>query len=154
MRLINVETLKLEKFDNNIPPYAVLSHTWGDDIEEVSFHDIETGNIVKPGNGTIKLKGCCNQAKEDHLEYAWIDSCCINKDSSRELDEAINSMFQWYRKASICYVYLSDVPSGDNIWDPGSKFFSSRWFQRGWTLQELLAPLELRFYNKSWSSIG
>ncbi|KAJ4168311.1 hypothetical protein NW754_013645 [Fusarium falciforme] len=155
MHLINVETLRLETFvGDNIPPYAILSHTWGADEEEVCFEDIWSGNIEKPGNGTGKLKGCCNQAKEDHLEYAWIDTCCIDKKSSKELDEAINSMFQWYKKASICYTYLSDVPHGDDSWDPGSKFFSSRWFQRGWTLQELLAPEELRFYNREWVSIG
>ncbi|KAH7161826.1 heterokaryon incompatibility protein-domain-containing protein [Dactylonectria macrodidyma] len=155
MHLINVETLRLETFvGDNIPPYAILSHTWGADEEEVSFEDIWSGNLEKPGNRAEKLKGCCNQAKEDHLEYAWIDTCCIDKKSSKELDEAINSMFQWYKKASICYTYLSDVPHGDDSWDPGSKFFSSRWFQRGWTLQELLAPEELRFYNREWISIG
>ncbi|KAF1970942.1 hypothetical protein BU23DRAFT_590811 [Bimuria novae-zelandiae CBS 107.79] len=155
MRLINVETLKLEEFfDDKIPPYAILSHTWGDPGEEVTFSDIEAEIIEKPGNGTMKLKGCCNQAKDDNLGYAWIDTCCINKDSSRELDEAINSMFQWYRKASICYAYLSDVPPGDNSWDSGSKFFASRWFLRGWTLQELLAPKKLCFYDQTWKSIG
>ncbi|RTE69319.1 hypothetical protein BHE90_016301 [Fusarium euwallaceae] len=155
MRLINVETLRLETFvDDNIPPYAILSHTWGADEEEISFEDILKGTIEKPGNGTKKLKGCCSQSKEDHLEYAWIDTCCINKESSKELDEAINSMFQWYRKASICYTYLFDVPHGDDSWEPGSKFFSSRWFLRGWTLQELLAPGELRFYNQEWTFIG
>jgi Heterokaryon incompatibility protein (HET) len=80
MRLINVETLKLETFvGDKIPPYAILSHTWGPDKEEVSFDDIETRNIEKPGDGTMKLKGCCNQAKEDNLGYAWIDTCCIDK---------------------------------------------------------------------------
>lgn len=139
MRLINVETLKLDEFlGDKIPPYAILSHTWGKGEEELSFRDIETGNIEKAGK--IKLKGCCEQAKRDDLQYVWIDTCCINKDSSRELEEAINSMFRWYREASICYAYLSDVSSGDNSWDPESKFFSSRWFRRGWTLQELLAP--------------
>ncbi|KAM5364137.1 hypothetical protein ACJZ2D_011638 [Fusarium nematophilum] len=156
MRLINVETLELETFvdDRKIPPYAILSHTWGPDGEEISFDDIQSGNIEKPGNGTKKLKGCCNQAKEDHLGYAWIDTCCIKKEADRELAEAINSMFQWYSKAFICYTYLSDVPNGDDPWIPGSKFFSSRWFERGWTLQELLAPEKLRFYDQEWASIG
>jgi len=155
MRLINVESLKLETFvGDKIPPYAILSHRWGADREEVSYHDIETGKFEERGNGSKKLKGCCNQAKKSGLGYAWIDTCCIDKTNSVELGEAINSMFRWYKEASICYAYLSDVPSGDNSWDQGSKFFSSRWFRRGWTLQELLAPENLRFYDQTWTSIG
>ena len=155
MRLINVESLKLEMFvGDKIPPYAILSHRWGVDGEEVSYHDIETGNFEKRGNWSMKLKGCCNQANKDGLGYAWIDTCCIDKTNSVELGEAINSMFRWYKEASICYVYLSDVPSGENSWDPRSKFFSSRWFRRGWTLQELLAPEKLRFYDQTWTFIG
>ncbi|RYP66116.1 hypothetical protein DL769_006113 [Monosporascus sp. CRB-8-3] len=153
MRLINVKTRKLETFvGKGIPPYAILSHTWGKAEEELSFRDIQTGNIEKAGK--IKLEGCCEQAKKDNLGYAWIDTCCIDKTDAVELGEAINSMFRWYRKASICYVYLSDVPSGDNSKDPGSSFFSSRWFRRGWTLQELLAPKNLHFFDQTWTSIG
>ncbi|KAK2593560.1 hypothetical protein QQS21_008735 [Conoideocrella luteorostrata] len=155
MRLINAETWALENFvGKNIPPYAILSHTWGEDEEELSFHDLQTGNIEKAGKRKIKLQGCCEQAKKDKLRYIWIDTCCIDKANAVELSEAINSMFRWYKKASICYAYLSDVPSGDNSTDPNSKFFSSRWFQRGWTLQELLAPQELCFYDQTWMSIG
>ncbi|RYP53890.1 hypothetical protein DL768_001202 [Monosporascus sp. mg162] len=153
MRLINVKTWKLESFvGKGVPPYAILSHTWGKDEEELSFRDIQTGNIEKAGK--IKLEGCCEQAKKDNLGYAWIDTCCIDKTNAVELGEAINSMFRWYRKASICYAYLSDVPSGDNPKDPGSGFFSSRWFRRGWTLQELLAPKKLHFFDQTWTSIG
>ncbi|KAH8666221.1 hypothetical protein BGZ61DRAFT_461766 [Ilyonectria robusta] len=155
MRLINVETLRLESFvGDKIPPYAILSHTWGADADEISFEDIQKRNLAKSGSGIKKLKGSCNQAKQDHLKYVWIDTCCINKDSSKELDEAINSMFQWYLNATVCYTYLSDVPQGDRSWNADSKFFSSRWFQRGWTLQELLAPETLRFYDQDWILIG
>ncbi|RYP64941.1 hypothetical protein DL770_009096 [Monosporascus sp. CRB-9-2] len=153
MRLINIKTRKLETFvGKGVPPYAILSHTWGKDEEELSFRDIQTGNIKKAGK--IKLEGCCEQAKKDNLEYAWINTCCIDKTDAVELSEAINSMFRWYQNASICYAYLSDVPSGDNIKDPGSRFFSSRWFRRGWTLQELLAPKKLHFFDQTWTSIG
>ncbi|KAM0554138.1 hypothetical protein ACHAPJ_006937 [Fusarium lateritium] len=101
-----------------------------------------------------KLRGCCNQARKDNLKYTWIDTCCINKENPAELNEAINSMFQWYQKASVCYTLLLDVPPGDDPCDAGSKFHTSRWFQRGWTLQELLAPKDLRFYNREWIWIG
>ncbi|KXX82120.1 Vegetative incompatibility protein HET-E-1 [Madurella mycetomatis] len=88
MRLIDVKTFKLKGFlDHETPPYAILSHTWGDDCEELAFRDVEKGKIDKPGVGSVKLRGCCRQAEKDGLEYAWIDTCCINKDSSRELDE-------------------------------------------------------------------
>lgn len=155
MRLLNVRTFKLEEFfDKAVPPYAVLSHTWGNDKDEVSFRDIENGSSGKTGPGMIKIVGCCKQAMKDGLNYAWIDTCCIDKANSVELGEAINSMFQWYANASICYAYLSDVPAGENPRDHGSSFSSSRWFTRGWTLQELLAPKELRFYDSIWSCLG
>lgn len=154
MHLINVETLKLEEFSGKgVPPYAILSHTWGAVEDEVSFRDIQGENIKEDKRGYFKLEGCCRHAKEDKLKYAWIDTCCINKDSSTELDEAIRSMFRWYREASRCYVYLSDVPTGDKPRDPSSKFRSSRWFRRGWTLQELLAPKHLCFYDQTWTSL-
>lgn len=155
MHLINVETLRLERFiADSTPPYAILSHTWGSEKEELSFADIEGGNTRKAGCGANKLKGCCAQAKKDNLEWVWIDTCCIDKQSSSELGEAINSMFQWYRNAAICYAYLSDVPHGDDHRSQRSKLSSSRWFQRGWTLQELIAPEELWFYDQDWKPIG
>ncbi|PTD06357.1 Vegetative incompatibility protein HET-E-1 [Fusarium culmorum] len=138
MRLINVDTLEMQEFFEPTIP--------------LSFSDITDGLTRKAG--MAKLKGCCKQAKKDKLDYVWIDTCCINKESSKELDEAINSMFQWYRRASVCYTYMSDVPEGDDIWDPTSRFYSSSWFQRGWTLQELLAPVDASFYNEEWNFIG
>ncbi|KAL5089141.1 hypothetical protein Trisim1_005994 [Trichoderma cf. simile WF8] len=165
IRLINIETLKLETFSGkNIPKYAILSHTWGPDTEELTFDDLQKGITDKPGIGSIKLKGCCDQVKKDNAKeekeetqtkYVWIDTCCIDKSSSSELQEAINAMFDWYADASVCYAYLWDVPEDDKPpSDRESKFFTSRWFTRGWTLQELLAPKEVRFYNKEWKPIG
>ncbi|KAL7790944.1 hypothetical protein V8C37DRAFT_410556 [Trichoderma ceciliae] len=156
MRLINVKTSRLEEFlDYRAPPYAILSHTWGDDCDELSFRDVEDGNIDKPGVGSVKFQGCCQQAEADGLGYAWIDTCCIDKTNLVELSEAINSMFRWYQRAKICYAYLSDVPSDGNPRKRGSdRFQRSRWFQRGWTLQELLAPKTLRFYSSEWRYLG
>jgi hypothetical protein len=155
MRLINVETFKLEAFvGRTIPKYAILSHTWGTDQEEISFRDVENGRIGNAESRPIKLDGCCKQAMHDGLKYVWIDTCCIDRANSTELGEAINSMFRWYQDAFICYTYLSDVPDGDNPKNLVSAFSSSRWFQRGWTLQELLAPKRLHFYNSSWSHLG
>ncbi|RYO86962.1 hypothetical protein DL764_008929 [Monosporascus ibericus] len=155
MRLINVKTSKLEEFlDYKTPRYAILSHTWGDDREELTFRDVEEGRIDKPGVGSVKFQGSCRQAEKDGLGYVWIDTCCIDKTNLVELSEAINSMFRWYRHASFCYAYLSDVPDHDDPQKPGSKFRTSRWFGRGWTLQELLAPNHLRFYNSAWGYLG
>ncbi|KAE8332573.1 heterokaryon incompatibility protein-domain-containing protein [Aspergillus sergii] len=153
MRLINVQTFALEEFFNEqVPPYAILSHTWGNDEDEVSFRDITEGN-TENANWPIKFKGCCERAQKDGFTHAWIDTCCIDKTNSVELGEAINSMFRWYRNASVCYVYLSDVTTDDRKSLP-SQVSSSRWFQRGWTLQELLAPSRLRFFNSQWVDIG
>ncbi|KAH8598522.1 heterokaryon incompatibility protein-domain-containing protein [Bisporella sp. PMI_857] len=154
MRLINVKTFKPEKFlDNNLPPYAILSHTWKDG-EELTLRDIEEGKTDKPGIGSIKLQRSCKQAEKDGLGYIWIDTCCIDKTDSVELGEAINSMFRWYKKADRCYAYLLDVTSDENPRNLRSEFRKSRWFKRGWTLQELLAPQKLQFYSSDWRCLG
>ncbi|KAL7895601.1 hypothetical protein HDV63DRAFT_106841 [Trichoderma sp. SZMC 28014] len=159
MRLINTETFELKVFsDDEVPSYAILSHTWGSDAQELTFLDVQKGISKIPNGpenlGLTKFRNCCEQAKADNFGYAWIDTCCINKADLVELGEAINSMFRWYSLAKVCYAYLSDVPAGDDPSIPGSKFRTSRWFTRGWTLQELLAPKYLRFYNAEWDLIG
>ncbi|KAH6719559.1 heterokaryon incompatibility protein-domain-containing protein [Leptodontidium sp. MPI-SDFR-AT-0119] len=99
-----------EFFEDDIPEYAILSHRW--EAEEVTFKDMTDGtNRIKAGYGKIYF--CGEQARRDGLEYFWVDTCCIDKSSSAELSEAINSMFRWYQKAARCYVYLSDVSIGD-----------------------------------------
>lgn len=155
MRLLNVDTFQFaEFFYQTPPPYAILSHTWGDDSEEVSYSNVLAGRLESPETRPAKVSGCCDQARKDGYEYVWIDTCCIDKTNSVELHEAINSMFKWYRDAAICYVYLADVPPGDEIHNPNSRFHTSRWFKRGWTLQELLAPLHLRFYDADWQFLS
>ena len=152
MRLLDTSTLKVEEFfDNKTPPYAILSHTWGD--EEITFQDL-LGTPPSHKKGYLKLLGSCKQAKLDGLEYIWIDTCCIDKTSSAELSEAINSMYRWYRKSASCYIYLTDVENNTNPKDPGSSFRGSRWFTRGWTLQELIAPVKRIFFSASWTAIG
>jgi hypothetical protein len=109
MRLLNVKSLELQQFvDSKIPQYVILSHTWGD--EEVLFEDLLSGQTVDK-KGYPKIRGYCKRALEDGFDWVWIDSCCIDKSSSAELSEAINSMYQWYKKSVICYAYLEDVDS-------------------------------------------
>jgi hypothetical protein len=98
----------VEYMGNHIPPYAILSHTWGADHEEVTFKDLADGTS-RNKVGYRKLTFCGKQAGIDGLRFFWVDTCCIDKSSSAELSEAINSMFRWYHDASKCYVYLSDV---------------------------------------------
>ncbi|USP80732.1 hypothetical protein yc1106_08006 [Curvularia clavata] len=156
MRLLKAQSngsFSLVNFQGKeLPPYAILSHTWGADGEEVTYEDL--GNNTRQEKvGYKKLDFCKSQAAKDDLHYFWIDTCCIDKSSSAELSEAINSMFNWYRKASKCYVYLSDVSTSDSA--QGSIAFSrSRWFTRGWTLQELLAPECVQFFSKEGDLIG
>ncbi|KAK2760831.1 hypothetical protein FQN54_002070 [Arachnomyces sp. PD_36] len=155
MRLINVNTLQLEEFPpDKIPRYAILSHTWGEEHEEVSFRDITEGIVRKGDSRPSKLEKFCKRAAKDNLKYAWIDTCCIDKTDSAELEEAISSMFKWYSSAAVCYAYLSDVTVKRAHRDFSSQISSCRWFKRGWTLQELLAPRMLRFYNSRWTFIG
>ncbi|OAK97067.1 HET domain-containing protein [Phaeosphaeriaceae sp. SRC1lsM3a] len=129
----------------NIPRYAILSHTWGNDEEEVTFQDLLNGTGENKA-GYSKIRSCGEQAGRDGLEYFWVDTCCIDKTNSVELSEAINSMFRWYKDADICYAYLADVDEWQDI-------DGSRWFKRGWTLQELLAPKSMFFYNCNWEGI-
>ncbi|KAF2738199.1 HET-domain-containing protein, partial [Polyplosphaeria fusca] len=142
-----------------VPAYAILSHTWGE--EEVSFQDIEANggkceSISKAG--WAKIQFCAEQAAVDGLQYVWVDTCCIDKKNAVELGAAINSMFRWYQNAARCYVYLSDVSKSDNgaggerAWEEA--FRTSRWFTRGWTLQELIAPREVEFFSAERRRLG
>ena len=145
--------------DDKIPPYAILSHTWNEG-EEVAFQELIDGTgKVKPGYEKIRF--CAAQAKRDGLRHFWVDTCCINRSNNSELSEAINSMFRWYRGATRCYVYLLDVSSGvsdtrdkPSILPFESAFRGSRWFTRGWTLQELLAPSSVEFFSREGNRLG
>jgi Heterokaryon incompatibility protein (HET) len=142
MRLINAETLRLEEFnDGNIPLYAILSHTWGPAGSEISFQDMQDLSLeLKDRQGYAKITGCCAQALHDDLKWAWVDTCCIDKSSSAELSESINSMFAFYKKAEKCYAYLADVESSIDVCLPEQdgemniEFDKSKWFTRGWTV--------------------
>lgn len=153
MRLLNTTTIKLHEFyGTDIPYYAILSHRWG--INEVTFQDLQQGRGPEMA-GWAKIVGCCAQALKEGWDYVWIDSCCIDKSSSAELSEAINSMFQWYEDSQVCYAYLDDVPLGEEDHErENSAFRNSKWFTRGWTLQELLAPQTVVFFNHGWAEIG
>jgi hypothetical protein len=154
----------IERFGEDIPPYAILSHTWGGDDDEVTFKDILKGRGYYK-SGYRKLRFCADHAFAEGLRYIWVDTCCIDKRSSAELSEAINSMYRWYQNCTKCYVYLDDitVPEKDIVFGEYSVFArlqrdrvcdwewkrylaGARWFTRGWTLQELLAPNKVVFF--------
>jgi hypothetical protein len=164
MRLLQINEdgeVSLHEFIGDaIPPYAILSHTWESDSQEVSLQELKNG-VDKSKSGYKKIRFCGQQAAVDNLQYFWIDTCCIDKSSSAELSEAINSMFRWYSGAAKCYVYLSDVLLDSNDkdgclsqeeWKP--LFWKSRWFTRGWTLQELIAPSSVEFFSVEGNHLG
>ncbi|KAI1826806.1 HET-domain-containing protein [Xylaria intraflava] len=191
MRLINCKSLDFEEFTEDIPRYAILSHTWAE--EEVTIDDIKRGDDAsRRKKGYVKVAATCRIALEQGIDYAWIDTCCIDKSSSAELSEAINSMFAWYRNSTVCYAWLADFerdPSFDltdkavlasfesresvteierGIRDPppltpaelsmrnriSQSLGRCRWFSRGWTLQELIAPKHVEFYDRRWDCFG
>jgi hypothetical protein len=165
MRLIKRSpdgTLQLESFpDHDIPSsYAILSHTWAHN-EEVTYPEFVSGT-GKSKPGYRKITFCVDQAEADGLQYSWVDTCCIDKSTSDELNTAINSMFRWYQCASKCYVYLSDVAeaqqeSSDIQADRlgwAEQFRNCKWFTRGWTLQELLAPPTVEFFSRECKRLG
>lgn len=141
------------------PPYAILSHTWADG-QEATYNELVAG-AGADRTGYAKIRFCSERAAADGLEYCWVDTCCIDKSTSDELSTAINSMFRWYQRASKCYVYLSDVSVPDDINDAEAfpiawqeAFRRSRWFTRGWTLQELLAPASVEFFSRQGQRLG
>ncbi|KXH42852.1 heterokaryon incompatibility protein [Colletotrichum simmondsii] len=174
MRLLNTTALKVTEFVSERPKYAILSHTWGS--EEIVLQDTEAKDEAPSSvkAGWRKIRGACALALGDGFDWIWIDTCCIDKSSSSELSEAINSMFRWYREAEICYAYLEDVPPLRYVsligfqdltpdLDPShvmsiekdrETFLGSRWFTRGWTLQELIAPQRVEFHATDWSLLG
>jgi Heterokaryon incompatibility protein (HET) len=164
MRLLEARTLQVKSFNDQskTPKYAILSHTWGED--EVEYHEmISSPEEAKRKPKFDKVRHSAQQAIADGFDYLWVDTCCIDKSSSAELSEAINSMFLWYKRAQVCYVHLADVTTQlldgwkdgeDDISPWTATFVGCRWFTRGWTLQELIAPRRLVFYTKDWRRIA
>ena len=171
MRLLQTKTRQFEEFfDSQIPRYAILSHRWG--AHEVSFKEMRKGTAPHK-SGMAKIDNFCRLAAARGFDWAWIDTCCIDKRSSAELSEAINAMFKWYERSGECYVHFSDVEYSPDelqsirerkdaapLFEDGSplsaKFRKSSWFTRGWTLQELLAPRKSKvfFFDANWNEIG
>lgn len=195
MRLLKTkryELIEANEIPEPFPQYAILSHTWISPKDEITYQDIkkrkeDIENDLFKQKGWAKLRRYCDRAARDGWDWAWLDTCCIDKTSPSDTQEAINAMFRWYQNAGICYAYLDDVdvnvilgtldsadvndpkdvdldniPSADNIANRGSfrhKALSpfvvkAKWFTRGWTLQELLAPHYLVFLDRAWRRIG
>lgn len=213
MRLLKTDRYQLfeaRDIPDPFPEYAILSHTWISPQDEITYQDFKTRkgddeNGVFKRKGWAKLKRYCDRAAKDGWAWAWMDTCCIDKTSTADTQEAIHAMFRWYQDAGICYVYLEDVdvhralghrgrgndddrdeqekknPMGvfdhgldlgpldldeivgrGNIADPNSfahkalrhSVVDAKWFTRGWTLQELLAPHYLVFLDQDWRRIG
>jgi hypothetical protein len=166
MRLLNTTTLKFREFQgDDIPQYAILSHCWSHatEQEEASYHLVTEGRTQPDSYGWQKVIRCCDLARSRALGWAWIDTICIDRASSAELSEAINSMYSWYKRSTECYAFLDDVKwleaetqssAGNFASQNWQNFGSSRWFSRGWTLQELLAPTSVLFYTWDGVFIG
>ncbi|KAK2594005.1 hypothetical protein QQS21_008267 [Conoideocrella luteorostrata] len=163
MRLLRMNsdgTFSLIQFhERDVPSYAILSHTWRGELE-ATFQDVTLAADKTNENDPSfdKLYFCGQQAKKDKLQYFWVDTCCIDKSSSAELSEAINSMFGWYQRSNKCYVLLSDVSlhlaNGDSDLVVNTQLQHSRWFTRGWTLQELLASSSVEFFSREGIPFG
>ncbi len=153
MWLLNCSNYRLESHDSTSPPkYWILSHTWGAD--EVTFQDMQDLKAAAFKEGFQKIEGMCKLASAHGIQYVWIDTCCIDKTSSAELSESINSMFSWYGQAELCIAFLADLATTGSPLATKADLEKCRWFTRGWTLQELLAPVEVEFYDCSWNPRG
>ncbi|KIM53476.1 hypothetical protein SCLCIDRAFT_138925, partial [Scleroderma citrinum Foug A] len=151
---VDRRTAVLEFGNDQATEYAILSHRWM--AQEMT---VEERDEIRRRDGYQKIVQSCEQARKDGYEWLWVDTCCIDKRSSTELSEDINSMYRWYENARVCYAYLHDVPgssvptAGDEKRYPHFRGWPE-WFSCGWTLQELIAPSNLQFFNKDWQSIG
>ena len=168
-RLLHTRTYELH-FDNELEKgvndeYAIVSHRWL--REEITFSTLSNAGLSNPAVRSLsmkKIRGACEKAREHGIDWLWLDSLCINKANSTENETAIKSMFIWYRDAAVCYTYLSDVvfPGAVGLTKPNTGMFEregqagrySEWFERSWTLQELLAPKDMRFFDKDWQFMG
>ncbi|KAH9936836.1 HET-domain-containing protein [Epithele typhae] len=166
MWLLNTNRAELHFFSDPssvLGGYATLSHTWSrsEARPEQTFQDLQaifqrcaTEGKNPRDHVSDKIRNCCLVAERDGYEWVWVDTCCIDKTSSAELSEAINSMFNWYVLSEVCYAYLEDVGADEDHGAVGSEFRTSRWHTRGWTLQELLAPTFMVFMSRDWTPIG
>ena len=163
---VDRRTKVLEFRDDETTTYAILSHRWIDHTEvdygemvNLAKMDKAERDEIRGRLGYRKICDTCEQARKHQYEWVWIDTCCIDKRSSAELSEAINSMYRWYENSRVCYVYLHDVSDFDfPIASDESRYPKSNgwpeWFSRGWTLQEMIAPKDVWFFNKNWQLIG
>ncbi|KAF5254483.1 hypothetical protein FANTH_741 [Fusarium anthophilum] len=181
MRLLQTKSYELFEASDvpaPSPSYAILSHTWISSKDEITYQDMKTRtgdikNNVYKQKGWSKLKNYCDRAFKDGWDWAWMDTCCIDKTNPADTQEAINAMFRWYQNAGVCYAHLSDVDFSissqilslpeDTGLDSSmnslrtaakEKFIDAKWFTRGWTLQELLAPHYLIFVDREWRHMG
>ncbi|KAI6022274.1 heterokaryon incompatibility protein-domain-containing protein, partial [Pisolithus microcarpus] len=146
--------------------YAILSHRWEDNSEVTYEEIIGLMKMEEPKRDEVrnrfsykKIVKTCEQAMKDDYDWVWIDTCCIYKRSSAELSEAINSMYRWYQDAQVCYAYLNDVKESTFPTERNNETYNKsngwpEWFMRGWTLQELIAPNQIEFFNRNWAPIG
>ena len=176
MWLLSTNRAELHNFHSpeDVPGgYAILSHVW--DVREQTFQEIQqlrvacatstidlaSGSKYGPAMSSnprdhvsSKIRQCCAIAESYGHNWVWNDTCCIDKSSSSELSEAINSMFRYYAIAEVCFAYLADVPPTTEQPETSHEFRNSRWFRRGWTLQELIAPSFLVFLSQDWTYLG
>jgi len=155
MWLINCSTFALELHDVDGPnqkPYWILSHTWG--LEEVTYPEMRAKDLLDlTKKGFEKIRSICPLALEAGCQYAWVDTCCIDKSCSAELSESMNSMFYWYQRAKVCFAYLEDIEPREGL--PSLvQLRRCRWFTHGWTLQELIVPKEVWFFDGKWNFRG
>ena len=169
MRLINTQNFERSAFAHNIPQYAILSHRW--EAEEMRYRDYQPALLRgsrrqdrrhKFWPSVRKIQGACARARQQGLGYIWIDSVCIDKSSSEELRFSISSMFNWYHDATLCITFLGDVSGkrrGNDVFrsdcvERRKTGQASLWFERAWTLQELLAPQSMAIFDRDWRYIG
>ncbi|KAL8855447.1 MAG: hypothetical protein Q9178_007917 [Gyalolechia marmorata] len=160
IRLLNVESFTLQQFkDEECPPYVIISHRWAEDpSQEVVYDDmaqppkLRSSRLKSKPASASKITQACQKVLEHtngEITHLWLDTVCIKQDNPMELSTAINSMYRLYEEAKVCFAYLSDFPSTEV-----QTLGQSDWFNRGWTLQELIAPREVQFFDRDWRLLG
>ncbi|KAK7443541.1 hypothetical protein VKT23_015714 [Stygiomarasmius scandens] len=156
-RLLDTRTLQLVEFyeEDIVPPYAILSHRWIEGKEVVYEEFCQHQHRTKLKSGYQKIEAACRQARQDGIQYIWIDTCCIKQENHADVRKNIVSVYAYYQNADVCYAYLADTTTEYQMFrSTCSSRSGSEWFQRAWTLQELIAPRTVIFFGGEWQHIG
>ncbi|KIO10640.1 hypothetical protein M404DRAFT_128934, partial [Pisolithus tinctorius Marx 270] len=129
--------------------YVMFSHVWqGNEPSFQDINDVESKSVWNLPDTPLneKLRNFCKEVRRLGHNWAWSDTCCIDKSTSSTLNQSLTSMYKWYANSVATLVFLAGVAHPSKSGD----LARSIWMTRAWTLQELLSPNVIFFYDSEW----